>query len=264
MAAKKKNKKSVTKKKTVKKAVTKKKTTKKTATKKSASKKKAPVKKSVSKKGSKKKAAKKTTGKKSAPQKAAKKTPAGRQGRASKGGVDSARKKAPEAIALNSKNATADKTTSLIKQSNKRLKKNKYYSAKELRAFQKLLLNLRDHIVDEISFLMGDNLNRSQRDSSGDLSNYSMHMADKGTDNSDREFALNLISSEQDIVYEIEEALRRIDMGTYGICELTGDVIEKERLNVLPHARHSVKAQSELEKGKARFRPYGATLQELP
>ena len=77
-------------------------------------------------------------------------------------------------------------------------------------------------MVDEIAFLAGDNLNRSQRESSGDLSSYSFHMADQGTDNFDREFALNLVSSEQDVLYEIDDALRRIDMGTYGVCEGCG------------------------------------------
>lgn len=134
------------------------------------------------------------------------------------------------------------------------------FNAKELKEYKQLLLNLRDRIVDEINFLAGDNLNRSQRESSGDLSSYSFHMADQGTDNFDREFALNLVSSEQDALYEIDEALRRIDNGSYGICELSGEPIERERLKVLPYARHSVKAQSLMERGKTRFRPFGPTI----
>ena len=81
-------------------------------------------------------------------------------------------------------------------------------------------------------------------------------MADQGTDNFDREFAANLLTSEQDVLYEIDEALRRIDLGTYGICEISGKPIEKERLKALPFARHSVLVQSELERGKPRFRPF--------
>lgn len=125
--------------------------------------------------------------------------------------------------------------------------------------FKDMLLKLRDRVIDEIAFLSRDNLNRSQRDASGDLSSYSLHMADQGTDNFDREFAANLLSSEQDVLYEIDEALRRIEAGTYGICEATGQPIEYERLKVLPFARYCVAAQAELEKGKPRFRPFRRT-----
>ena len=142
----------------------------------------------------------------------------------------------------------------------KRKRNIKKLTAKELKEFRQSLLNLRDKVVDGISFLSGDNLNRSQRDASGDLSGYSLHMADQGTDNYDREFALNLVSSEQDILYEIDEAIRRIDDGKYGLCELTGEPIERARLKVIPYARFSVTAQSEMERGKTRYRPFGPTL----
>lgn len=135
-------------------------------------------------------------------------------------------------------------------------KQAKPIAGKEVLFYKDLLLKLRDRIIDEISFLSRDNLNRSQRESSGDLSSYSFHMADQGTDNFDREFAANLLSSEQDVLYEIDEALRRIEQGTYGVCETTGQAIEKERLKVLPFARHCVAAQQEIERGKPRFRPF--------
>jgi len=127
---------------------------------------------------------------------------------------------------------------------------------KDLEFFRKLLLNLRDRIVDEISFLAGENLNHSQREASGDLSNYGMHMADQGTDNFDREFALSLVSNEQEVLYEIDDALHRVDNGTYGVCELTGQPIEVERLKVLPYARYSREAQEQMEKNRKRFRPF--------
>lgn len=133
--------------------------------------------------------------------------------------------------------------------------KRKNLTAKELEQFRKMLLSLRDRIVDEISFLTGENLNNSQRDASGDLSNYSLHMADQGTDNFEREFALSLVSTEHDVIYEIDEALHRIENGTYGICEMTGEPIEIARLKVLPYARFSVAAQSQMEKGRGRHRP---------
>ncbi|MCX7818929.1 MAG: TraR/DksA C4-type zinc finger protein [Kiritimatiellae bacterium] len=132
-------------------------------------------------------------------------------------------------------------------------------SRKDLEMFRQMLLNLRDRIVDGISFLAGDNLNKSQRDASGDLSNHAVHMADQGTDNFDREFALSLVSNEQEILYEIDEALHRIDAGTYGICELTGRPIEIERLKVLPYARYCREAQEQLERNRKRFRPFASS-----
>jgi RNA polymerase-binding transcription factor DksA len=80
---------------------------------------------------------------------------------------------------------------------------------------------------------------------------FSQHMADAGTDSFDRDFALSRLSSEQDAVYEIDEALMRIQQGTYGICELTGKPIERERLNAIPWTRFSAAAEKELEKDGA-------------
>ena len=119
-------------------------------------------------------------------------------------------------------------------------------SAKELKDYQQLLLNLRDRVIDEISFLAGDNLSGDNLERTGE----------EGTDNFNREFSLKLVSSDQDIIYEIDEALRRIRQGTYGICEISGQPIEKERLRVIPHARHCMAVQTALEKGRARFRPF--------
>ena len=132
------------------------------------------------------------------------------------------------------------------------------FGKKDLEFFRKLLLNLRDRIVDEISFLAGENLNHSQREASGDLSNYGMHMADQGTDNFDREFALSIVSNEQEVLYEIDEALHRIDNRSFGICELTGQPIEFERLKVLPYARYCREAQEQMEKNRKRFRPFAS------
>lgn len=137
--------------------------------------------------------------------------------------------------------------------------KAKPLTKKDLEFHRDLLLKLRDRVIDEISFLANDNLNRSAKDSSGDLSSYSFHMADQGTDNFDREFAASLLNSEHDVLYEIEEALRRIDQGTYGVCEMSGNPIERERLKALPFARYSVAVQSEMERGKPRFRPFRRT-----
>ena len=90
------------------------------------------------------------------------------------------------------------------------------------------------------------------------LPGYSLHMADSGTDNFDRDFALSLLSSDQDAIYEIEEALKRIERNTYGTCELTGKPIPKARLAAIPWTRFTVEAQGQLEKeGALRQRRLG-------
>ena len=77
---------------------------------------------------------------------------------------------------------------------------------------------------------------------------FSTHMADAGTDTYDRDFALSILSSEQDSLYEIDHALERIRDGTYGTCELTGKKIEAERLEAIPWACFTTEAEQELEK----------------
>src|SRR6266404_9300588 len=113
--------------------------------------------------------------------------------------------------------------------------------------YKKLLLDLRDHLIDGVNFLASDNLKRSHRDASGELSGYSLHMADAGTDNFDREFALSLVSNEQEALYEIEEALKRLDQNTYGICGFCERPILKARLEAVPFARLCVNCQSDIE-----------------
>jgi RNA polymerase-binding transcription factor DksA len=85
-------------------------------------------------------------------------------------------------------------------------------------------------------------------DARQEVPTYSMHMADAGTDNYDRDWALSMLSSEQNAVYEIDEAMDRIRNRRYGICELTGKPIEPERLQAIPWTRFSAEAERELEK----------------
>lgn len=138
------------------------------------------------------------------------------------------------------------------------------FNKKDLEGFRKRLLELRDKFVDRITFLAGENLQHSQREAAGDLSNYGMHMADQGTDNFDRDLALNLVSNEQELIYEIDEALHRITSNTYGVCELTGKNIEVERLKAIPYARYCREAQEEMERGRKRYRPFGPSMMQTP
>src|SRR5687768_182427 len=97
------------------------------------------------------------------------------------------------------------------------------------------------------------------KESAEEMASYSLHMADSGTDNFDRDFALSLLSSDQDAIYEIEEALKRIERNTYGVCEITGKTIPRARLEAIPWTRFTVEAQAQLEKeGALRQKRLGA------
>ena len=99
----------------------------------------------------------------------------------------------------------------------------------ELQKFKAMLVTERNKLVEGLDHIERDNLNRSQRDASGDLSGYSFHMADQATDNFDREFSLDLASAEQNILNRIDEALHKIDEGTYGVCENCEKPISQKR-----------------------------------
>lgn len=108
------------------------------------------------------------------------------------------------------------------------------------------LLQLRDAMVDSMAGVAKDNL-RSRAEGS-EASAFGMHQADAGSDAYDRDFALSLLSQEQDALYEIDQALKRIELGTYGMCEMSGKPISHARLEAIPFARFTVECQSQLEK----------------
>jgi RNA polymerase-binding transcription factor DksA len=110
----------------------------------------------------------------------------------------------------------------------------------EWQKFALNLLELREQLTKQMNGLA--------EESAQEMAGYSLHMADSGTDNFDRDFALSLLSSDQDAVYEIEEALKRIERKTYGVCELTGKAIPKARLEAIPWTRFTVDAQAQLER----------------
>ncbi|HXM73951.1 MAG TPA: TraR/DksA C4-type zinc finger protein [Chthoniobacterales bacterium] len=108
------------------------------------------------------------------------------------------------------------------------------------------LLQLRDAMVDSMAGVAQDTL-RSRAEGS-EASAFGMHQADAGSDAYDRDFALSLLSQEQDALYEIDQALKRIELGTYGTCEMSGKPIPHARLEAIPFARFTVECQSQLEK----------------
>jgi RNA polymerase-binding transcription factor DksA len=121
----------------------------------------------------------------------------------------------------------------------------------EWQKYYQTLIDLRERLVAQMNGLA--------KESAEEMAGYSLHMADSGTDNFDRDFALSLLSSDQDAVYEIEEALKRIEKNTFGVCELTGKSIPKARLEAIPWTRFTVEAQAQLEReGALRQRRLGA------
>jgi RNA polymerase-binding protein DksA len=107
---------------------------------------------------------------------------------------------------------------------------------KELEKYKKLLLKERNQIGGDLSHITENTLKRSQREVTGDLSGYSYHMADQASDDYERDFSLGRATEEQKMLYAIDEAMKRIEEGTYGLCLQCGKPISKKRLTALPHA----------------------------
>jgi len=108
------------------------------------------------------------------------------------------------------------------------------------------LVELRDAYLNSIEGVASETI----RNENGDASAFGMHQADAGSDAYDRDFALSLLGKEQDALYEINEALKRIETGTYGLCEGTGVRIPEERLEAMPFARFSVTYQEKIERSQ--------------
>src|SRR5574341_1023134 len=130
-----------------------------------------------------------------------------------------------------------------IKKSKTGLKKS------ELKFYRKLLMDKRKALMDEMGELMREQVSSTPKDVSGDLSSHAFHMADQGTDAMEREMAFMFASKSGRLVYHIEEALRRIDSGTYGICSQCHKPISATRLKAVPHARLCIKCK-ESEEGR--------------
>ena len=164
-----------------------------------------------------------------------------------------AKKKAIKKPAPHGKSQASATTAAIL---GRPLKKNgTFVGAQKIKAewvkFHQNLMALREQLLAQMSGLA--------KESAQELPGYSLHMADSGTDNFDRDFALSLLSSDQDAVFEIEEALKRIERKTYGVCELTNKTIPRVRLEAIPWTRFTVEAQAQLEKdGALKSRRLGA------
>jgi DnaK suppressor protein len=122
----------------------------------------------------------------------------------------------------------------------------------EIEVFKTMLLEKRNKLLGTVSCMENDAL-RVER---SDLSSMPVHMADLGTDSFEQEFTLELMDSERKLIVEINDALSRIENGNYGICEINGEPIPKQRLEAIPWARCCIACASLLEKGLIKKEEY--------
>ena len=130
-------------------------------------------------------------------------------------------------------------------------KRNAGLANAELKHFRQLLLAKRATLMGDVTSMANEALGKNRQESSGDLSNMPIHMADIGSDNYEQEFTLGLLESEQALLREIDSALNRMDQGIYGVCLGTGKPINKARLEAKPWARYSIEYARQVEKGLA-------------
>jgi RNA polymerase-binding transcription factor DksA len=124
-------------------------------------------------------------------------------------------------------------------------------SKKDLKYYEERLLEERSRIMKELGLFEDEVMNSTQRDSAGDLSAYSLHMADLGTDAMQREKAFQLASRDGHLLQVVNEALRRIYDGGFGLCTRCRQEINPDRLEAVPYARLCSPCQEKQEKGRA-------------
>lgn len=128
------------------------------------------------------------------------------------------------------------------------IKTAKKMNKKDLKAYKGLLLKKKEELLEGIDHVSIDTLKKSQKEASGDISAYTYHMADVATDTYDREFSMGMGSAEREALYEVNEALKRIEEASYGVCESCRNLISKTRLKAVPHAKLCLKCQQAKEK----------------
>ena len=134
----------------------------------------------------------------------------------------------------------AKKPAAPVAASPKMLSKTLRFSDKDLQLFRKELLTLRDRLSGQVARMRQDSLKRDDE----------VNPEEDGTDAFDRLFALERAGSDQDIIFTIEESIRAIAEGKYGVCEGCANLIEKPRLHALPFAKNCIKCQSDMERGR--------------
>lgn len=118
----------------------------------------------------------------------------------------------------------------------------------DLEYFKGLIIKKKEELLSELGYLETSSMSSTSKDQSGDLSSYSYHMADQGTDTMEREMAFSLASREGRYLHHLNEALERIESGTYGICRSCGKEISKTRLEAVPNATQCIDCKTVEEK----------------
>jgi RNA polymerase-binding protein DksA len=126
----------------------------------------------------------------------------------------------------------------------------KPFSKEELKHFEKLILQKREELKKELGYLKEASLEKSYQDYTGEVSTYSYHMADQGTDAQEREKAFMFASREGKYLTYLDRALERIKAGTYGICMECDQPISKVRLEAVPTATLCISCKSKKEQGE--------------
>lgn len=121
---------------------------------------------------------------------------------------------------------------------------------KDLKYFKNLILKKKEELYTELGYLEKSSLSTTTKDQSGDLSSYSFHMADQGTDTMEREMAFSLASREGRYLHHLNEALGRIEKGLYGKCRTCDNDISVKRLEAVPHATQCINCKNSEEKKK--------------
>lgn len=127
---------------------------------------------------------------------------------------------------------------------------NKKLTKKQLEHFKEKLLEERKRVLEEMDELQATNLKQSISEASGENSRYSYHLGDVASLSYGREFSMGLAERQQKYLEQVDEALQRIEEGTYGICKVTGEMIAVERLEEVPVAKYSVKGKEIMERRK--------------
>jgi DnaK suppressor protein len=117
----------------------------------------------------------------------------------------------------------------------------------EVETYRETLVGLRARLRGDIDQLTDEALHRNGPESSGNLSNMPLHMADVGTENYDQEFDLSLIENGQGTLDQIHDALKRITAGKFGLCAECDCPIAKPRLQAIPYTPYCIECARKME-----------------
>jgi len=124
-------------------------------------------------------------------------------------------------------------------------------SEKKLKKFEELIQN---ELKESVAYV--EDINKDQsigaRESSGDLSSYAYHQADQGSDTNLMEQTVMMMEQEREKIRLLNDALRKIYEGQYGVCEMCGENIKESRLEIIPYAKYCINCMEKMEDKKRR------------